>query len=457
MIEKASIIRLTWAPGRQAKSAVSQERRPRTDRNVGQGPIGCAAPFFTSFDNYSTGESGIAGFYVPNPSILNIIMGPLPSGGDDSAEINGLLGDIASGAGEGRLWLPGALYLFGSPLILQSNVDIKAKSTFRPTSGLTTGAVIEAPESAGITDVILDEIRVDGGFWDYGTGLAGVQLSRATRVKFINGKIVNCGGLGLSMQLGSADCKFLMSVVNGAGLWDGQGSPGVNISGSNQCVVALSNFLNCMCYGVLGESNAVNATLLGLYLDKSNNPSVTASGTWNGGDLETLTSPIARGFPAQGTVAVAGHGAVTYTGLDSGGAGFTGCIPSSGTVTNGALILSGFREYSDSRLVARVGTSRLSSPLARGTTAFRHRVRRQRSVPSSSTPASTTVFTPLEADKRFPGLSFATPEAWGRISGSQASISTRPTAMSNLITLSSMIAAPAPAWRTGLKRPARAP
>ncbi len=156
-----------------------------------------------------TGESGIAGFYVPNPNILNIIMGPLPSGGDDSAEINGLLGDIASGAGEGHLWLPGALYLFGSPLILQSNVDIKAKSTFRPTSGLTTGAVIEAPESAGITDVILDGIRVDGGFWDYGTGLAGVLLSRATRVKFINGKIVNCGGLGRARPVDAARLRRL--------------------------------------------------------------------------------------------------------------------------------------------------------------------------------------------------------------------------------------------------------
>jgi putative cofactor-binding repeat protein len=225
---------------------------------------------------------------------------------------------------------------------MQSNVDIKAKATFRAMSGLTSGGLIVASHDNPVTDATLDGITVDGGYSQYGSALSGVLWSEATRLKFVNGQIVNCGGMGLSMHHGSTNCKFVLSDINGAGLSDGLGGAGVNISGSTGCLVALSTFLNCVCFGILGQRSALTARIIGNYLDKTNNPTVAASGAWSGGDLETLTSPITAGFPQQGSVVVPGFGSVTYTGLDPGGAGFTGCTPSSGTVANGAPILSGF-------------------------------------------------------------------------------------------------------------------
>ena len=287
----------------------------------------------------------IGSFYIPNSSVPNIIMGP-QSGLSDSAEINGLLQDIATGAGEGELWLPGKTYTAQSPIVLASNVNLRGPGTIQAGSSLITGGVIEAPAIDAITDVEV-AINIDGGFGIYGATVGPVSallVSTATRVRY-TGKVTNCGQAGVIFQLGSTDCGLLPGAYfSGIGLYDGQGGYALGISDSDNCWAMNPQMYLCNCYGILGAKHSTGASyfnLVGGYFDKKGGPSTTAVGTsWSGAALDVAST---AGFPVSGTLSVAGVGPVTYTGIVGGGTpAFTGCSPASGSVASGAAIRCGF-------------------------------------------------------------------------------------------------------------------
>lgn len=262
---------------------------------------------------------------------------------DDSAAIQAAI-DAANTAGGGIVYFPPGTYRVGTRIELKSGVSLvgagRQYTKLRGMSGLATSVIVGLSGTAA-SDLEIRGLTIDADYSGAALNINGIQVTNGNRILIDDCTVTNVAKTGIVFTT-STDCRVINSRINGTGLAQASVGFGVLLSGGTGSKVHDNYFTACNGMNIGGNTNALNASAVNNVCDHSATPRTTVSG---GGQQPatsgTLTVVSTAGFPANGTLTIAGIvGAITYTGLTA--TTFTGCAGASGTATDGGVARNGY-------------------------------------------------------------------------------------------------------------------
>lgn len=262
---------------------------------------------------------------------------------NDAAAIQAAI-NAAEAAGGGIVYFPPGTYRIGTRIELKSGVSLvgagREYTTLRGMSGLTT-AVIVGLSGAAVSNLAIRGLTINGDFMSTAINLNGIQVTNGSNVVVDECAVTNVAYTGIVFTT-STSCVVTGSRVSYTGGAQAGVGFGVLLSGGTNSKVHDCHFIACNGMNIGGNSNALNASIVGNICDHTGTPRTTVSGAGqNPVSSGTLTVVSTAGFPAEGTLTVAGIvGVVSYTGLTA--TTFTGCAGASGTAIDGGVARNGY-------------------------------------------------------------------------------------------------------------------
>lgn len=262
---------------------------------------------------------------------------------NDSAAIQAAI-NAANTAGGGVVYFPPGTYRIGTRLELKSGVSLvgagREYTTLRAMSGLST-AVIVGLSGAAVTNLAIRGLTINGDYTSTAINMNGIQITNGSNIVIDECAVTNVANTGIVLTT-CTSCTVTDSRVSYTGGAQAGVGFGVLLSGGANSKVHDCHFIACNGMNIGGNTNALNASIVGNICDHTGTPRTTVSGAGQNPAVSgTLTVVSTSGFPAEGTLTVAGIvGVVSYTGLTA--TTFTGCGGASGTAIDGGVARNGY-------------------------------------------------------------------------------------------------------------------
>lgn len=262
---------------------------------------------------------------------------------NDSAAIQAAI-NAANTAGGGVVYFPPGTYRIGTRLELKSGVSLvgagREYTTLRAMSGLTT-AVIVGLSGAAVSNLAIRGLTINADYTTTAINLNGIQVTNGSNVVIDECAVTNVANTGIVFTA-CTSCEVTGSRVSYTGGAQAGVGFGVLLSGGTNSKVHDCHFAACNGMNIGGNTNALNASIVGNICDHTGTPRTTVSGAGQNPAVSgTLTVVSTAGFPPEGTLTVAGVvGVVSYTGLTA--TTFTGCGGASGTAIDGGVARNGY-------------------------------------------------------------------------------------------------------------------
>lgn len=262
---------------------------------------------------------------------------------NDAAAIQAAI-NAANTAGGGVVYFPPGVYRIGTRIELKSGVSLvgagKEYTTLKAMSGLTTSVIVGLSGTAA-TNLAIRGLKIDADYSATAINLNGIQITNGSNIVIDDCAVTNVANTGIVLTT-CTSCVVSGSRVSYTGGAQAGVGFGVLLSGGTNCKVHDNHFTACNGMNIGGNTNALNASIVGNICDHTGTPRTTVSGAGQNPAVSgTLTVVSTAGFPAEGTLTVAGVvGVVSYTGLTA--TTFTGCGGASGTATDGGVARNGY-------------------------------------------------------------------------------------------------------------------
>ena len=262
---------------------------------------------------------------------------------NDSAAIQAAV-NAANTAGGGVVYFPPGVYRIGTRIELKSGVSLvgagQEYTTLKAMSGLTTSVIVGLSGTAA-ANLAIRGLKVDADYSATAINLNGIQITNGSNIVIDDCAVTNVANAGIVLTT-CTSCVVSGSRVSHTGKAQAGVGFGVLLTGGTNCKVHDNHFTACNGMNIGGNTNALNASIVGNICDHTGTPRTTVSGAGqNPASSGTLTVVSTTGFPPEGTLSVAGIvGAITYTGLTA--TTFTGCAGASGTATDGGVARNGY-------------------------------------------------------------------------------------------------------------------
>lgn len=262
---------------------------------------------------------------------------------NDSAAIQAAI-NAANTAGGGVVYFPPGVYRIGTRIELKSSVSLlgagREFTRLRAMSGLTT-AVVVGLSGAAVSNIAISKLSIDGDYSSTALNLNGLQVTNGSTITIDECAVTNVANTGIVLTT-CTSCVVTRSRVSYTGGAQAGVGFGVLLSGGTNSKVHDCHFSACNGMNIGGNTNALNASIVGNICDHTGTPRTTVSGAGQNPAVSgTLTVVSTSGFPAEGTLTVAGIvGVVSYTGLTA--TTFTGCGGASGTAIDGGVARNGY-------------------------------------------------------------------------------------------------------------------